>query len=245
MTGLEIFRGISHNKTMRFQLLKNLFIFFPLISVLAASDGFCQKIKVKKTRGLSAVIESSVPLEEGKVYDLAVESISQNVDYRASGFKSRQNSFSLGGSVSALRGDDYQKNSISLQGRYGWNFANLEFGGIAQFSSDDIGAGATNDFTGGGYFDYNFIANRDPKSMIYGAVGIVTFGSKQFPSASGGGSATTLALNLGGFLTWFINSSSTTALRLEGYAELQQISTTAKQTNVTGGGSRALMIFYF
>lgn len=229
---------------MEIQLLKNLFMSFAAISILGASEGFAQKIKVKKTRGNSAVIESSVPLEEGQVYDLATETMSQNVDYRASGFRSRQNSVSFGGSIYTLRGDEYQRNSIALQGRYGWNFSSLEFGAVAGFSSEDLGAGATSEFVGGGYFDYNLVANRDSKSMVYGIIGLMTFGSRQFPSTDGGGSATTLDLNAGGFLSWFINSSPM-AVRIEGFFDYQQISTTAKQTKVTGVGSRALMVFYF
>lgn len=228
---------------MKFHLLLTTLVYFVFISIMASSEAFAQKIKVKKTRGNSAVIESTVPLEEGQVYDLAIEAISQNIDYRGAGYRSRKNSLSLGGSVSILRGTDYQRNFYSFQGRYGWNFSNIEFGGVAGFSSDDLGAGATSEFTGGGYFDYNLVSNRDPRSMIYGIVGVLTFGSRQFPSSSGGGSATTLQANAGGFFSWFMAPSS--AIRVEGFFDIQQISTTAKQTNVTGFGTRALMLFYF
>ncbi len=229
---------------MEFQLLRNLFILFVIISSLSASEAFAQKIKVKKTRGNQSVIESSVPLEEGQVYDLAVEPLSQNVDYKATGLRSRQNSFSIGGSIYSLRGDEYQRNSIALQGRYGWNFSMLEFGVVTGFTSEDLGAGATSEFLAGGYFDYNLVPNRDTKNLVYGVVGVLTFGSRQFPATTGGGSATTLDLNAGGFISWFINSSAM-ALRAEVFFDYQQISTTTKQTNVTGFGSRALMVFYF
>ncbi len=228
---------------MTIRLLKKLFIAFLLVSIVGAPEAFSQKIKVRKTKGLSAVIESSVPLEEGQVYELAVEPLSQNVDYKSSGFKSRQNSVSIGGNILSLKGDDYQRNYVNLQGRYGWNFSNVEFGAVVQVSSDDLGGGATTDLTGGGFFNYNLVANRDPKTLIYGLVGLITFGSKHFPASSGGGSATTMDLNAGGFLSWFLSSS--TALRLEGFFNYQQISTTVKQTNVTGFGSRALVVFYF
>lgn len=229
---------------MQFQLLRNLFILFVIISSVGANQAFAQKIKVKKTRGNQSVIESSVPLEEGQVYDLASDSISQNVDYKSTGLRSRQNSFSIGGSIYSLRGDEYQRNSIALQGRYGWNFSMLEFGPVLAFTSEDLGAGATSEVTAGGYFDYNLIPNRDTKSLVYGVIGLISFGSRQFPAASGGGSATTLDLNAGAFVSWFINSSSL-AVRAEGFFDYQQISTTLKQTNVTGFGSRALMVFYF
>jgi hypothetical protein len=224
----------------------SIYTILSLLSVLFlfASNSEAQKIKIKKTKGTSAIIESSVPLEEGQVYDLATGPISQDVDYKATGPKSRQNSLSIGGSLFSLRGDDYQRNSFALQGRYGWNFTNLEFGLLGQFTSDDLGGGATNDFSGGGFFDYNLLANRDPKTLVYGAVAVLTFGSKQFPASRGGGSATTLDINAGAFLSWFINASST-ALRIEAFFDSQQISTTVKQTNVLGFGSRVLMSFYF
>lgn len=217
---------------------------FVAIIIVSGTDAFAQKIKIKKTRGLSAVIESNVPLEEGRIYELASDPVSQNIDYKGTGFRSRQNSVSFGGSISAVRGDDYQRNYFSFQGRYGWNFSNIEFGVLAGFNSEDLGAGATSDFSGGGYFDYNLIPNRDPKSIVYGVVGILNFGSRQFPANSGGGSASTLGGNAGAFLSWFLNSTST-ALRAEGFFDFQQISTTTKQTNVTGFGSRALLVFYF
>jgi hypothetical protein len=229
-------------KTLKLPLLI-LFVFLASSS-LTSESCFAQKIIVKKTKGLSAIIESSVPLEEGQTYELHNENVSQDVDYKSTGFKSRQNSVSFGGSLLTLRNDQYQRNYLSLQARYGWNFTSLEFGIIAAGSSDDLGAGATTEFSMGGYFDYNLVANRDPKNLIYGALSAVTFGSKQFPSASGGGSTSITDANLGGFLTWFLNNTST-ALRIEAFYDYQQISTATKQTNVMGFGSRALISFYF
>lgn len=229
---------------MQFSYPHRLLIGFFIVALCLASPVWAQKIKVKKIKGNSAIVESTVPLEEGQVYDLASEPISQSIDYKASGFRSRQNSFSLGGSFLSLKSSDYQRVYFALQARYGWNFTSLEFGGVGQLTSDDLGAGATTEFTGGGYFDYNLVPNREPKSFVYGITTLVLFGSKQFSAASGGGSATTLDLNLGGFLSWFLNSTST-ALRIEAFVDSQQISTTTKQSNVLGVGSRALLLFYF
>ncbi len=217
---------------------------FIFMTTLSTENCYAQKIKIKKTKGLSAMIESSVPLEEGQVYDLQTQALSQDVDYKSTKFKSRQNSISIGGNLVSLRSDDYQKNLASLQVRYGWNLTNLEFGSVLNAESEDVGAGATTDFTAGGYFDYNLIGNRDPKYIIYGVLSLITFGTRQFPASSGSGSATTLEMNLGGFLSWFLNSSNS-ALRIEAFANRQQISTTTKQSSVLGFGSRALMLFYF
>ena len=169
---------------MRTPLLKIMFTAILFLTFLGASEAYSQKIKIKKTRGLSAVIESSVPLEEGQVYDLAVEPLSQNIDYKASGFKSRQNLVSFGGSLLSLKGDDYSRNFVSLQGRYGWNFTNLEVGGVLQLASDNLGAGATTDYVGGGFFSYNLVANRDTKSLVYGLVAL-PISSRRGPCTGG------------------------------------------------------------
>lgn len=211
---------------------------------LIYSNAYAQKIKIKKAKGTSAIIESSIPLEEGQVYDLVVESIAQEVDYKSMGLKPRQNSFSFGGTFQNLSGSNYQNTNTSLQLRYGWNFSYLEFGFISQLSYEDLGGGATNFFQGGGYLDYNFISNRDPKYIIYGMTTDLIFGSKQFPESTGGGSAVVSEINAGGFVTWFLNKT-TTAVRSEVFFDFQQISTTTKQNNVSGIGSRVLFLFYY
>lgn len=225
------------------QIIQSLIIVL-VTSLLFTTEASAQKIKVRKTKGNSAIIESTVPLEEGQTYDLQTESVVQDVNYKTAGFKSRQNSLTLGGSFVTLKADDYQKQAYTLQGRYGWNFTVIEFGLVGQLSSIDLGAGATVDFSAGGYFDYNLISNRDPKFVVYGPFALATYGTTQYPSTSGGGSTTTIEANLGGFLTYFIANTST-ALRAEAYFDYQQIGTSLRQTNVTGFGGRGLLILYF
>lgn len=235
----------SHNETMN----KHHRIWQPILFVLIANlfvtqVAFAQKIKVRKTKGNSAIIESTIPLEEGQTYDLQTESIVQDVNYKTSGFKSRQNSMTVGGSFVTLKADDYSKLAYSLQGRYGWNFTAVEFGIVGQVNSTDVGAGATTDFSLGGYFDYNLISNRDPQSFIYGPFALATYGTTQYPATTGGGSTTTLEGNVGGFLTYFIANSST-GLRVEGYFDYLNVVTSLKQTGISGFGMRGLLIFYF
>ncbi len=216
-----------------------------LISILlVAHISWAQKITVKKTKGRNALIESSIPLEEGQVYDLQSASVSEPVNYKTTGLKSRQNSWMIGGNFLSLRGDDYQKNSGSLQTRYGWNFTQVEFGIAAEMNTIDLGAGATTDFLLGGYFDYNLVSNRDPKTFIYGPFALAGFGSLQSPASRGGGSTSIIDTNLGGFISWFV-AGGTAALRLEGFYDYQQINSTIKTTAVTGIGTRGFVVFYF
>lgn len=237
---------ISHNETMKkLNLAYLLSLKLILTFLLFPTHAVAEKIKVKKIKGNQAVIETSSPLEEGQTYELNTESFSQDVDYKSNVLLSRRNSLTLGAQLDFLRADTTQRNRFSLQVRYGWNFSTLEVGTFAEATSLDEGAGATTTILGGGYFDYNLIPNRDPKKMISGVFFLGGIGSTTYPSgSSAGGSVSTLLTNLGGFVSYFIGSSST-ALRGEGYVTFQQVNTTIQQNTLTGVGARGLLVFYY
>lgn len=216
------------------------FFLFTSLQLMVLNPAQAQKFKVKKVKGRTALIESSIPLEEGKTYDLQTEAVSSDVNYSNSGFKSRQNSFTLGMDFSYIKGDTVQNNSYNLQARYGWNFSYLEFGVVGELTYLDRGAGSTTNLAAGGYFDYNLVTNRDSKNLIYGPTALVTIGTIQFT----GGSSNVLDLNAGGFLTWFLTQSSV-ALRLEAFVDVEQVSASTGQTTLTGGGGRGLLVVYF
>ena len=203
-----------------------------------------EKIKVKKVKGNQAVIETETPLEEGQTYDLADQPVSDNVDYKSNNIKVRKNSVSFGADFESVKSELSQSTVLNLNARYGWNFSSLEVGIVGKLVSTDVGGGATSSILGGGYFDYNLVANRDPKEMVYGPFILLATGSTQYPSASAGGSTTKLETNAGGFLTYFLGQS-TTALRGELYYNYQQINTTSQQNSVGGLGARGLLVFYF
>ncbi|MEK6628050.1 MAG: hypothetical protein AABY53_05445 [Bdellovibrionota bacterium] len=137
-----------------------------LIITTASFSAKAEKFKVKKVKGNQAVIETTTVLEEDQTYEFISESVSQDVDYKSNVLKSRENSLTLGGEFNFLRASNYQSNTYSLQVRYGWNFSSVELGALLNMVSTDVGAGATTTVLGGGYFDYNLIANRDPKKVI-------------------------------------------------------------------------------
>lgn len=215
-----------------------------LIFTLSSNNATAEKVVVKKIKGNQAIIETTLPLEEGQAYELLTESVSQDVDYKSNVLTSRKNSLTLGGQFNFLNSDSYQSSNASIQARYGWNFSNLEVGTFADVTSTDVGAGATTTILGGGYFDYNLVPNRDPKKLIYGGFALLGFGTTSYPSSTSGGSSTTLLTNLGGFISYFIGSTST-ALRGELYGTYQQVNTTAQQSTLTGAGARGLLVFYF
>lgn len=223
--------------------LNSAVIFLMLLAI--PFESFAEKFKVTKVKGNRAIIETTVSLHEGQIYEMFTdENISQNVDYKSNILKSRNNSITLGGELNFLKTDTYQSNSYSLQFRYGWNFTNVEIGTLINISSLDVGAGATTSFLLGGYFDYNLVANRDPRRSIYGIFSLLGFGSTSYPSTSSGGSSSVIQLNAGGFLTYFIGNGST-ALRGEAYAMYQQVNTSTTQSSLIGAGARGLLVLYF
>lgn len=221
-----------------------------LISSLLALTLFteqskAEKIIVKKVKGKQAIVETTnAPLEVGQTYELANDPISDDVSYKSEVLKSRKNSLTFGTRFDYLKSDTLQSNNLNLQIRYGWNFSNLEVGALLEASSSDSGAGATTTFLGGGYFDYNLVANRSPKNLIYGPFVLLAFGSTSFPSGTGGGSTSQLSSNVGGFLTYFIGDTSV-AFRGELYGSYQQVNTSTAQNSLVGGGFRGLLALYF
>lgn len=220
-----------------------------IISLLALcclpSLAYAEKFKVTKIKGTRAIIETNAILLEGETYEIITdESISQNVDYKSNAIKPRNNSITLGGELNLLKTDSFQSNSYSMQLRYGWSFTNLEIGTLLNITSLDVGAGATTSLLAGGYYDHNFVTNREPRRSVYGIFTMLGFGSTSYPSSSGGGSSSVIQLNGGGFLTYFIGNSST-ALRGEAYAVYQQVNTRTSQSGLLGVGARGLLVLYF
>lgn len=209
-----------------------------------ANPVYAEKITVKKVKGTQALVETTTELVEGQTYELATQPISEEVDYKQSVLKARNNSLTLGTSFDFIKSELLSDSRFDFQARYGWSFSTLEFGVLAKFSSSDQGGGATTSFLGGGYFDYNLVSNRDPRNFVYGPFILVATGSTQYPSTSTGGSSTKLESNLGGFLTYFL-AKTNTAVRGEAYYNYQQINTTAQQNSVAGFGFRGLLLFYF
>ena len=148
-------------------------LFFLLVILFNLPAFAAEKIKIKKVKGNTAIIETEAPLKEGQTYEITPEALSEDVDYKANVLKSRQNSLTAGTSFEYIKSDLLQSSSFSLQARYGWNFSTLEVGLLTEISSLDQGGGATTSFLAGGYFDYNLISNRDPRQFIYGVFFVI------------------------------------------------------------------------
>lgn len=227
--GLELNIKRSHNVRMKPFILICLYVLTVFICIKAQATTFT----VKKSKGFSAVIESSEPLAEGETYVLQSRKKVKN--------QSRDNSFSLGLDSSFFKSGNIQENQITLEGRYGWSSVDYEFGPLLKINLYDEGAGFNSEYSVGGYFDYNLVANTVAEEYVYGLTAQAVGGNREFTTGS---SSQVLIFGGGGFLSWYLLGTST-ALRAEALVEQKQISTASTSTSVTGFAGKMLLAFYF
>lgn len=215
-----------------------------LISVLISTPAIAATFTVKKSKGNSSVIESSVPLIPGETYIIQTGKqtglISEDVVYPRSN-RSRQNSFSGGIDSSFFKSDNLQEHQIDIEARYGWNYGDYEIGPLLHISLLDEGAGFNTDFYVGGYFDYNFNENVVSTDSVLGLTAQGYGGNREFTNGS---SSQIFSFGGGGFYTMYL-MRSTTALRLEGLVEQKKIATSFASSSVLGFTGRMLLAFYF
>jgi hypothetical protein len=197
-------------------------------------------ITVKKVKGNSAVIEMSAPLEMGKTYNLESDAMTLTTDYSTQ-FKSRLNSISLGLNVNIMSGTKVVDNLAAFKGRYGWNHRTFEFGPTVDISIYDKGFGTNTDYLVGLYYDYNVGENKAPRDWVYGPTMQLALGNRNYDT---GGSAQVTQAQLGGFMTWFINSSPV-ALRSEATYLYRRINNTANETTLNGFTAQLYLMYYY
>jgi hypothetical protein len=211
-----------------------------LISLTLPLTSMATSITVKKVKGNSAVIEMSTPLEVGKTYNLESEAMTLQTDYSTQ-FKSRLNSISLGLDVNMVNASKVVDNQAAFKFRYGWNHRSFEFGPVANIEVYDKGFGTNTDYLAGLYFDYNTIDNKAPRDWIYGPTVQVLLGNRNFDT---GGSAQVTQGEVGGFMTWFINSSPV-ALRTEAGYVYRRVNTSAAETTLSGFNAQIYLMYYY
>ena len=214
-----------------------LILFLSLVLFYQSSQAI--SLTVKKLKGRQALVETSIPLEEGQTYELQTDTIS--IDTLNTKNQIRKNTFQAGVQIQSLSGATVQDNEIFMSARYGWNFEIFEVGPTLIYQSVDLGAGTDSTILAGGYFDYNIAKNKYPKIFIWGPTLSAEFGSKQF---NAGGSASLINFDGGAFVTWFL-AQSQTALRVEAKYHSQKISTSASDTTLSGFKSDVYLAFYF
>lgn len=213
-------------------------VFLPLFLILISFKNQAATILVKKTKGNNAIIESSTPLVEGETYIIQTsKKLSDGDDSNSQ----TANSFSIGMDSSFFKSDQLQEHQILIEGRYGWNLTDYEYGPLVKIHLLDEGAGFNSEYMLGGYFDYNLEPNNSRERYFYGLTAQAFAGNREFTSGS---SAQIFGLGGGGFLSWYLPHSSV-VLRTEGLVENKTIATASKSSNVLGFVAKILFAYYY
>lgn len=207
---------------------------------LSGSELLAITIKVKKTKGTTALIDSSLPLDEGKIYSLNEDRIAEDPSFINTA-SSKKHSLTLSGQFSFLKGANTQENRIQLETRYGWSGLYLDYGPILYFDMTDLGAGYNTEFYVGGFFDYNLSPNRIQDIYFYGLTTQLSAGNLNYSS---GASSQIYKFDAGGFINWFIFKNAA-AVRFEGLYELKRVNSSVASTDISGLKGKLLIVLYY
>ncbi len=211
-----------------------------LVLLLTSQLSHGASITIKRIKGNQAVIEMNSPLEVGKTYNLETEALTLQTDYSTQ-YKSRINAISFGAQVNLVSGNKTLENNVLFTGRYGWNHSRFEFGPTVTLDISDTGFGTNTSYLIGGYYDYNYVENRNPRDLIYGPSAQFALGNNNY---SGGGSSQITQFQVGGFLTWFVNNSPL-ALKTEiGYL-YKKVTAAASDTTLSGVRGQLFFCYYY
>ena len=210
------------------------------IMTLCSAPAFAQKIKVRKVKGNTAIVESTSPLVPGTSYDL----ISQDQFGDDSEPATRTYLVGVNMVFSNMKSDaanSTNETSMDLMGRFGWNLATFEVGPLLQITMAHANDVTATTWRVGGFVDYNFTPNISGEAFIFGLTGWGGFGNED----KGNGTKMDLVDGFGGaFVKWFPTSSSA-CLRIDfGYLYERQTVTGGYQTN-SGLSSSAGIYAYF
>lgn len=211
-----------------------------LLLTIFSTQGFSGQFKVRKVKGNQAIIETTIPLTEGEVYDILPQRIAID-PFDSKRYQSRSRLMNIGLDASFLKGTETQENLIRLWGKYGWNFETFEIGPEINFESSDVGAGTNRLILLGAFFNYNFNRNISPQNWVYGATTSGGLGEYQF---SNGGSTRLMQFEGGVFSQYFIHEQ-TTALRGDLTLFIRQLTTTTSETQLTGARVKGSLVLYF
>ncbi|WP_413581940.1 hypothetical protein [Bdellovibrio sp. HCB288] len=219
--------------------MRLLFLIFTLIS-LSAGSAYAQKIKVRKVKGNTAIIESNAPLAPGAVYDL----ISQDQFGDDDGMPTRDNSIGLNFGFSNTKSDAENatsESSMSLTARYGWNLATYEFGPLLQFTMNHANDVTSSTWKVGAFGDYNLIPNITGEAFIYGLTAWGAFGNTD----RGNGTKFDIADAFAGMVVKWFPTSSSACFRIElGYMYERQTVTGGYYANTGFTGSAGIFAYF-
>ena len=165
-----------------------------------------QSAKVIKVSGRKAIVQTPPGTELKVGQTLSAEGTSSDHDSDSSGPGiNGDRNHSMGGnaeftSISQSRsGNSTTVSNFEINGRFGWNQREMEFGPIAGIANTNAGGITATALMFGGFFDYNFVPNAPGTKLVYAAGGTFKIGTASVAGSSG----TTWELFGAGILKWF------------------------------------------
>ncbi|QDK45978.1 hypothetical protein DOM22_12860 [Bdellovibrio sp. ZAP7] len=178
---------------------------------LGSVSAYAQKIKVRKVKGNTAIIESTSPLAPGAVYDL----ISEDQLGDDSGPATRKNFVGLNlifGNTKSDAPNSTNETTMSLMARYGWNLGTYELGPLVQMTMTHVSDVTATTWRVGGFADYNFTPNTPGEAFIFGLTAWGAFGNED---RGNGAKFDIVDIFGGGFVKWYPTTSSSACFRID------------------------------
>lgn len=217
-----------------------------LTLVLVGSLALADQAKVIKVKGQQAIVQfpNGVTPVVGEMLPVGGEAVSESGQRGSRA--SRKRLVAVVGSIGFFNNSvtSNSRTTFDFQGRYGWNLEILEFGPLAQinYSSETVFSSRT--ILGGGFFDFNFKANKPGVELVYGVGGYGDAGQYSQTLAAQDSSYAQYDLFVGGDLKWF-GLSDNVALRGDAGFNLQKTSPNGQGTTLSGLLLKAAIAFYF
>ncbi|WP_413557559.1 hypothetical protein [Bdellovibrio sp. HCB209] len=215
-------------------------IFLITMMTLCSASAYAQKIKVRKVKGNTAIVESTSPLAPGAVYDL----ISQDQFGEEDGPANRNYVVGVNLSFSNTKSDaanSKAETAAAFTGRFGWNLATFEVGPLVQFNMTHVNDVTATTWKLGGYGDYNFTPNITGEAFLFGLTGYGAFGNED----RGTGTKFDIVDVFGGLVVKWFPTGTSACFRAEfGYLYERQTVTGGYNTE-TGLASSVGIFAYF
>jgi hypothetical protein len=216
------------------------FITIAALISMTAAPAFAQKIKIRKVKGNTAIVESTAPLQPGAVYDLmSADDFGEDI-----GSTPRKYLVGLNFVFTNTKSDAANSTTetyVNLIAKFGWNLGTFELGPLVDYRMTHVNDITQTTWKAGGWADYNFTPNMAGETFLLGLGGSAAFGNED----RGNGTKVDLFnVFAGPFVKWFPTSSSV-GFRMDlGYVYERQ-SVTGGNTASSGLASTAGIFAYF
>lgn len=186
-----------------------------IASIFVAITSFAgERAVIQQMKGRRAILqfEKDIPFSVGQPVNINSDSgVELGIRGDSRNFLQRKNVVDLSGGFSTTDTNP-ETTSMTIAGRYGFNYGNYEFGGRGGYTNLKQSSFERTQYSIGGFFDLNLVPNKPGEEFIYGAYGELGIGNLK----TGGQSSSLTELTGGGFLKWFV-FSPVLALRLNVY----------------------------